>query len=144
VALAVIVTGALRSDTPQTRSKGLPSVALYVEHRGDVRVWNGHSPIAAGDRLQLKIRSSGYKHALVGSEEDAGLKVIHSEVLSPSGETTLSRSFLVDAASDRVVIHLLLCDTTCSEGALKSAAKQSLRDEHQWWTRLVLVRKDAP
>lgn len=145
--LALTVISSRTRELPNpvfTRAKGQPSVAVYVEHRGEVRLWDGRSPVAAGDRLQLKVAGAGFKHLAVGVEEGDGWSTAFTGPVSATGETTLPQSFRVEADTTRLRLGLLLCDEECPADGLTSAARDTPRDAHRWWTAFDLSRKDAP
>lgn len=141
--LTVMSRTTLFVTQPETRVKAVPSFALYVEHENAVRLWERGSPVETGDRLQLKVAGSGFRHLVVGSRANTaeGWQLLHEGPVAPVGGSTLPQSFLVDATDEVMTLGLLFCDATCTLEDLRAAASRHLRDEHRWFSEVVLKRK---
>jgi hypothetical protein len=142
--VVVLRPGGAEEAGSETRAKGSPSFAVHVEHRGEVRLWDGRSTVSAGDRLQLKVASAGYRHLVLGVQERGAWSTAFEGPVSPSGETVLPRSFRLEPDSTTLQLGLLFCDRPCSGSELQVAAAQARRDPKRWWSSFVITRKDAP
>ena len=135
----VVTSGAPPAE--QTRVKSLPSFALYVEHGASVQVWDGHSTVEAGDRLQLKVAPMGFRYLAVASSGEAGWSHLYEAAVPPAGEFTLPQSFQVDDRDDSIGLGVLLCDAPCGLDDLVAAQRTSRRDAHRWFSQFTLIRK---
>ncbi len=142
--LAMVVNFEMTDKTTEiTRAKGHPSIAVYIEHQGQVRLWDGRSTVSAGDRLQLKVAAAGFNHLAVGvADEGSDWKTAFKGPVSSTGETILPRSFQVDPDTTTLHLGLLLCDSACADEGIADATQSTPRDTHRWWTSFVLTRKD--
>jgi len=127
-----------------TRPKGFPAFAVYVEHGGRVRLWDGRSTVSAGDQLQLKVSAAGFDRLVVGALDQGTWSPLFEGPVSTAGETTLPLSFRVDADGETVQLGLLWCDHPCPVSDLPAAAKVAPRDAHRWWTFVALRREETP
>jgi hypothetical protein len=118
---------------PQTRAKGQPSFALYVEDGGRVHLWNGVEALPPGARLQAKVNGAGFTRVLVGVETTAGWSTLYEGALAAHGETTLPSSWRVDDHDPALKLGFLLCDGPCAAGELAAEARAATRDGHRWW-----------
>lgn len=144
VAASVFVALVFRAPAPSddspdvTRAKGLPSFAIYVEHQGAVRLWDGHAPLSAGDRLQLKVAPAEFGRLVVGVETTEGWALLFEGAVKAHGETVLPESWLVDAKDRQQRLGLLLCAGACGAQDLSGAARAKVRDASRWWTEFRL------
>ncbi len=144
-AVALVVTQQhLMTDPPgrfETRAKGQPSFALYLERAGTLTLWDGKAPVATGDRLQLKVAAAGFDYLQVGvSTADGGWHSVFHGAVKPESETIVPESWVVDDADPVLHLGFLLCDGRCDATALPAAAQQAPRDSHQWWSEFTLRR----
>ena len=146
VALAASVTVFVAShlEPTQTRPKGQPSFAFYVERGGAVQLWDGQAPVQAGDRLQLKVAASGFDFLRVGLETpDGGWQSLFEGAVNARAETVLPVSWVVDDVDPRVHLGVLLCDGACAPSELPPAARTMPRDGRRWWSDFTM-RRSAP
>lgn len=125
----------------ETRAKGQPSFALYLERAGTVQLWDGQQPIVTGDRLQLKVAAAGFDALQVGvAGADGAWRVLYEGAVSPSAETMVPESWLVDDEDLTLTLGFLLCEGGCPANEVAFAAKRTPRDAHQWWSEFTLIR----
>ncbi len=123
-----------------TRSKSMPSFALYVGHEGKVRLWDGHSHVAAGDRLQLKVAPVGYRHLVVATQREGQWASLFQGEVAPSREAVLPEGWEVDAQDESIILGVLLCDAQCNLDDLTRAAPHSTRNAKFWFSQFSLLR----
>ncbi len=134
----------LKAPERDTRPKGQPSFAFFVERAGTVTLWNGHDAVSAGDRLQLKTAAAGYAFLRVAVETEGTWKPLFAAPVSLSGETALPESWRVDAVDRSMRLGLLLCARECGESEFVSAAVEHQRNERFWFTEFQFEQGVTP
>lgn len=89
-------------------SKGFASVWIYVKRGGSTTLWDGKRPVAAGDRLRIKLDSAGFTRIEVYSVKDPNApELLYSGSLTP-GQSTLPDAWEVDGepGDERLVVAL--------------------------------------
>ena len=102
-------------------AKGLATVAVWVKHGDDVRLWDGAGAVTPGDRLQLEIEPGTHRwFALLAGEE--GVRVAEGD-LEPERRHLLPRSFVVDGAPGSETLVVVLAAERLDEETLDAAAR---------------------
>jgi hypothetical protein len=102
-------------------AKGLATVAVWVKHGEEIRLWDGVAALAPGDRVQLEIEP-GPDHrwfALVAGDEHTRLAVGE---LEPERRHLLPRSFVLDGAPGPEELVVLLAPGPLPDHRLDEAA----------------------
>jgi hypothetical protein len=121
-------------------AKGSPAVALYIKRGGRVSLWNGHSAIQVGDRIQLEIASGGFSQLTVASFGEE-TELLYAGPIDAKRPAMLPVSFLVDASpgAERLALGLSRAGLTAEE--LVAAVAGHRRDGSLWTTELVLTKE---
>lgn len=110
IAASVALVLAVPARAPWLAAKGMPSVAIYVKRGQALTLWDGVSPVRAGDRLRVRIAPEGYDHVAVASRSRSGALVplFEGPIDDRSSEFLVPGSWEVDAepGSERLVIGL--------------------------------------
>jgi hypothetical protein len=102
-------------------AKGLATVAVWVKHGEEIRLWDGVGALAPGDRVQLEIEP-GPDHrwfALVAGDQHTRLAVGE---LEPERRHLLPRSFVLDGAPGPEELVVLLAPEPLPDHRLAEAA----------------------
>jgi hypothetical protein len=120
VVALVVWKSTLRLDVPDAPpsvapaadgSKGLPSVWIYVKHDGELALWDGHRPLAAGDRLRFKIDPQDLTHVDVFTRDEGGARAmvpVFGGDLAAGAITTLPGAWQLDASAGRQSLIVVL------------------------------------
>ncbi len=80
-------------------AKGFRSVWIYVKHGLETELWDGKKPIAAGDRLRMKLDPGTYHHVQIYSlDADDSATLLFESELTPGQNLTLPDAWEVDGA----------------------------------------------
>ena len=136
VAAAAVLTLVVRPppDEPLTRPKGQPSFAVWLIRGDSSSLWDGRSPLAPGDRLQLRLAGAGFTQVVVGVEQEGRWAPLYEGAVNPHGETQLPQSWLVDDRDPSMRLGVLLCDGLCPGDALAGIALERPRSATRWWS----------
>jgi len=126
-------------DALAVRAKAAaPSVAVYVKRGDRVSLWDGLSPLQAGDAVRLEVTPSGYTHLWVTTPvADAGARarVLYRGELPPAGTTVLPVSWRLDGDSGAEVLDVTLAKRPLDD------LESTVPPTDVWKTRLVLPRR---
>lgn len=95
--LALVPWAALERDgDPATRTKGGPSLSIYVKRGDDVFTWAPGDVVVAGDALRFAATPRGYPHiAILSRRADGETSLYHPQA---------AHSAAIDAAASRVAL----------------------------------------
>ncbi|HEY0840117.1 MAG TPA: hypothetical protein VGD74_08015, partial [Vulgatibacter sp.] len=80
-------------------TKGGPSFAIFVKRGDDLVLWDGASPLVAGDRIRVRVAPKEFTHVAVGARDASGAwSVLYRGELGPGAEVLLPGSWEVDAS----------------------------------------------
>jgi len=139
-ALALASTAAivvLETPTkPLIASKSAPTLTLYVKRADEVSVWDGHSPIAPGDRLRLRVAPEGLRQVLVASLADGRPSVLYRGALPSKGEPLLPESWQVDDSPGPEGLAVVLSADPIMDEQLPAIVRERPRTSKVWTTVL--------
>jgi len=88
---------ATRADEAYVGEKGFRSVWIYVRHGTETQLWDGKRPVAAGDRVRLKIDAGSYHRVEVYSLSDPQHPTrLYESALTPGQNLTLPDAWEID------------------------------------------------
>jgi hypothetical protein len=119
-----------------TSSKGSPSVAVYVKHGAAVSLWDGRAPLFPGDGLQLKVAPAGFSRVTVASVAAASIDELYAGEVEARGETTLPRSWTLDADPGPEVMLIVFSRVPLSSSELRMVRDDLPRTRRLWSTRV--------
>ncbi len=136
---AVVLPGVLRREGFAV--KGSPSVAVYVKHGAAVSLWDGRARLSPGDGLQLKVAPAGFSRVTVASVAAAKIVELYAGEIDPRGETTLPRSWTVDAEPGPEVMLIVFSRAPLSLADLRTARDDLPRTRQLWSARVELFKR---
>lgn len=136
---AIVLPGVFRHE--DLAAKGSPSVAVYVKHGATVSLWDGRALLSPGDGLQLKVAPDGFSRVTVASVAAARVVELFASEIDPRGETTLPRSWTLDAEPGPEVVLVLFSRTPLSPADLRAARDDLPRTRRLWSTRVELFKR---
>ncbi len=84
-------------ERPYVGVKGSSSVWIYVRRGAETTLWNGQSPLFAGDRLRLKVNPGQLQRVEVYSTKDPSApELLYAGKLTPGESMTLPDAWEVD------------------------------------------------
>lgn len=120
--------------------KGNPSVAVYIKRGERVSLWDGRSPLRAGDSVQLKVAPEGFRRVVVASIEGGAAKELYAGPVAARDATLLPESWTLDAAPGPEALLVVFSNTPLSPDELNSALARLPRTRELWTTRLPLTK----
>lgn len=139
VLAAIVLPGVFRHQ--DLAAKGSPSVAVYVKHGASVSLWDGRAPVSPGDGLQLKVAPAGFSRVTVASVAAAKVVELIASEINPRGETTLPRSWTLDAEPGPEVLLIVFSRAPLSPADLRAARDDLPRTRRLWSTRVELFKR---
>jgi hypothetical protein len=143
VALAASVPLLMRTSRLQRDSyvatKGTPAVEILIHRDQDTRVWDGHSPIRAGDTLALRVACEGLDTAAVAAPAETSWTRL-SEAPCPSAGAPLPFTLRVDDEPGDEKLAVVLSHGTMDAAALDRAVKETQRTGDVWVVTFVLPK----
>jgi hypothetical protein len=121
--------------------KGSPSVAVYVKHGAAVSLWDGRALLSPGDGLQLKVAPAGFSRVTVASVGAARIFELYAGEIDPRSETTLPRSWTLDAEPGPEVMLIVFSRAPLSLADLRTARDDLPRTRQLWSTRVELFKR---
>lgn len=89
--------GRARVDDPYVGEKGFRSVWIYVRRGSETQLWDGKRPLAAGDRVRLKIDAGSFQRVEVYSLSDPRNPArLYEGAISPGQTMTLPEAWEID------------------------------------------------
>ena len=140
---AVVIVGLIFRPEAIT-AKGNPSVAVYVKHGTRVSLWDGQARLSPGDGLQLKVAAAGFTRVTVASVAPASIVELYAGEVSARGETTLPRSWTVDANPGPEVMLIVFSRAPLSPSEIRTARDDLPRTARLWATRVELWKGKQP
>jgi hypothetical protein len=139
--IGVFVESALPRTAPSTYVgvKGTPSVQLLVHRDRETSIWDGQSPVRAGDALAIRTACGDLANVAVAAEDPArGEWMRLSDApCSPTGDV-LPFTLVVDGDSENERIAVVMSDARLTDEALARAAHGTERSPHVWVVRFVI------
>jgi hypothetical protein len=118
--------------------KGTPSVQLLVRRGGATAIWDGRTPVRAGDAIALRAACGELPNVAVATEDPARGWARLSDAPCPKGEDVLPFTLVVDGAAREERIAVVMSAARLSDEALSRAARDTERSERAWTVRFVL------
>ncbi len=121
-------------------AKGSPSVAIYVLREQQIQLWDGHTPIRPGDRLELQVSGEGLDHLLVDTTPGDFRRPLFSADIDPTQQILLPESWLVDDSpgAETLVVVMSMKKLTAEEASAAVSAHR--RDGGVWTTQLTIPK----
>jgi len=123
--------------------KGNPSVAVYMKRGEHVSLWDGRTPLRAGDSVQLKVAPEGFGRVAVASIEGGAAKELYAGPVASRDATLLPQSWTLDAAPGPEALLIVFSNAPLSADQLRSALARLPRTPELWTTRLTLTKVGA-
>ena len=130
VLVAVI---AMQGGSTEVRSKGQPTVSVFLKRGERVMLWNGVEPVQPRDSLRLEVRPEGLPHLRVLS----GTETLFEGMLA-SPKEALPVGWRVDDHGLDIELGLVFSKSALSESVAREAWRAQTRSEDVWATSLVL------
>jgi hypothetical protein len=140
LAAGVAVFIGARAGTPTDPGyvgvKGTPSVQLLVHHGNETKIWDGRSPVHAGDAIALRAACGDLAHASVVARDPArGAWTRLSDAPCPEGGDVLPFTLVVDGKSRNEHIAVVMSAERLPDGELERAAGDAERSARAWVVR---------
>lgn len=133
-AVLLYVSARSRTDNPDyVGVKGAPAVQALVRSNGTTRVWDGRSPVHAGDPIALHVACEHLEHVAVAAETPSGL-VRLSDVPCPNPAATLPFTLVVDDQPGRERFAVVLTKKRVDDATLRGFVRTNARDRDVWVT----------
>lgn len=136
--LAAALVLYVRSLTPEGSPdyvgvKGAPAVQLLVRSGGTTRIWDGRSPVRAGDAIAVHVACEHLEHIAVVAETPSGIARL-SEVPCPSAPDTLPFTLVVDDQPGHERFAVVLTKARVDDARLRELVRTNTRDRDVWVT----------
>ncbi len=145
LALAAAVTIYVQSRAPADDAKyigvkGAPAMQVLVRSSAQTRIWDGRSPVHAGDAVALRVACEQLEHVTVTTEGSSGLVRLWDGPC-PKPASSLPFTLVVDdqPGSERFVV--VLGRTRLDEPALRDAVRTNLHSSDVWVTAVELPKE---
>lgn len=100
-----------RVDQVYVAEKGFRSVWIYVRRGAETQLWDGKRPVAAGDRLRLKIDAGSFHRVEVYSSNDPQNPTrLFQSALTPGQTMTLPDAWEIDDSPDAERLSVVFSD----------------------------------
>jgi hypothetical protein len=145
LALAAAVAIYVRSrpssdDATYVGVKGAPAVQVLVRSSAQTRVWDGRSPVHAGDAVAVHVACEQLEHVTVVTEEKGGMVRLW-EGPCPKPPAPLPFTLVVDDQPGRERFDVVLGRTRMDEQALRAAVRGNVRSSDVWVTAIELPKE---
>jgi hypothetical protein len=127
-------------EEPWDGRKGAPSVGVYVEREGRVFLWDGQQQLQPGDRIALKVAPEGFTRVTVAALDHGAAVELYAGAVEASGESTLARSFRLDAEPGDETLLVLFSRAPLPPKELEAAFAQPPRSRARWGVKLRLPK----
>lgn len=145
-ASAVVYFGARRdkSEDGYVGVKGAPGAQILLRRDGQVRVWDGVSPVRAGDAIAVDVACEQFNHVTVAAEQASGTVTRAWEGDCPTKKPSpLPFTLVVDEQPGRehfsVVLHRA---HHLDDEQLRSALRGSVRTGDVWTIDFAFAKED--
>ncbi|RLB52938.1 MAG: hypothetical protein DRJ42_13440 [Deltaproteobacteria bacterium] len=141
ITFLILRPGPVTDSTEYTTVRGAPAVGLYVKRGTRVMLWDGQRPVAAGDRLRLKVVAEGFTHVSVLTEGDAGdYSILYEASVEPSGENVLPPAWEVDDAPGDESLTVILSRTPLASDSIGAIIRGGAPGDDVWVRRLSIPK----
>lgn len=120
-------------DPTYVAEKGGPSVQLLVRSDGVTRVWDGASPVRAGDAIAIHVACDRLTHVAIVTETSSGLTRL-SEGPCPARPAPLPFTLVVDDEVGRERFAVVLTRGRADDAALRAMIASQAREADAWAT----------
>lgn len=127
-------------------SKGVPAVQAVIRSQGSSRVWDGKTPIRAGDAIALRADCDRYQQVAVlvpAAVSGARVGRAWSRVYAgacPKPNEVLPFSLVADKKPGREHIDVVFSQLPLDDDALTAAVRVAERSNSVWVTQLLLEK----
>jgi hypothetical protein len=142
--VGVFVESALQTPAKPTYVgvKGTPSVQLLVHRGNETAIWDGRSPVHAGDAIAVRAACGALGNVSVAADHAShgarGQWARLSDALCPKSDAVLPFTLIVDGLSEDEHIAVVMSDARLSDDELGRAVDDSERSPHVWVVRFVI------
>jgi hypothetical protein len=141
-AVMVLLVRGRRVPVDYVATKGTPAVQVLVRRGVDTWVWDGRSPIFAGDALAIEVACEGLDHITVAVPGVGGWARI-KELGCPARHAPLPFTLVADDAPGDESFAVVLSHNALSDSDLRESVAESRRSGDIWVGVFVLPRKVA-
>lgn len=139
--VALFLQTALKTPPPvYVGVKGTPSVQLLVHRGSETAIWNGRSPVRAGDAIALRAACGELVDVAVAAEDPArpGSWLKLSAAPCPIDDDVLPFTLVVDGEASEEHLAIVMSSAPLSGDALGRAAQNVERSPQAWVVRFVI------
>jgi hypothetical protein len=145
VVLSLLSLESSDERAPSVAVKGSPAVQLLVRRGQATRIWDGGSPVRAGDVLGLRVACEDFSTVTVAAARgEAWARLEEQACAAQAGARTLPFTLVVDAAPGRERFAVVFSKVALEERAVGEAVSAQRRDGSIWVTRFELQKEVAP
>jgi hypothetical protein len=137
IAVAVWLSGAPDRQAPYLASKGVPAVQALIRDQSGSRVWDGKTPIRAGDAIALRAGCDRFVHVAVLVASAGGEQRVFDGTC-PSGSDPLPFTLLADDKPGVERIHVIFSQERLDDPSVSAALRSGERDTAVWVDQLLL------
>ncbi len=142
--VALFAGGRAQEESPGTAPyvgvKGTPAVQLLVHRDRETRIWDGRSPVRAGDALALRVACEGLKRVTVAAPGTSGWGRL-SSAECPSHDDPLPFTLLVNDEPGAEKLAVVLTRGEIDDDELGKAIAESRRAADAWVVTFVLPKE---
>lgn len=143
--IAVVVRGDPESDGSYVASKGAPAAQALVRSDGRSRIWDGRSPIHAGDAIALRAGCEGFTHVTVVAPSPPGDGWSRLfEGACPSGTDPLPFTLIADNKPGEERIGVVFSHARLDDDALRVAVRHHGQANKVWVIEFVFPKVVNP
>jgi hypothetical protein len=123
-------------------TKGTPSVELLVRRGAETSIWDGRSPVRAGDTLALRVACEGLGHVAVAAPRDGaqGWARVVDAACAADPSAPLPFTLVVDDRPGQEHFAVVLSRVPLDEARIRSAAEATTRTGDMWTVRFDLPK----
>jgi hypothetical protein len=139
----ILVRGAHRSEAPEgyVGVKGTPAVQVLVQGDGRTSIWDGQSPVRAGNALGLRVACEGLGRVTIatrGIDDRGWTRLVDADC--PRDTSPLPFTLVVDDKPGDEHIAVVMSRDRLDDTALNAAARDTARSRDVWVVRIVLPK----
>jgi hypothetical protein len=124
---------AVTEATEYVGVKGAPAVEVLVRSDGGTRIWDGHTPVHAGDALALRVACEHLRQVTVATETQTGIARLADVPCLPAAPA-LPFTLVVDEEPGNERFSVVLTAARVDDSKLRALVQAKTRDRDAWVT----------
>jgi len=141
--VAVIVHSMNSDEGGYVASKGAPAAQALVRSEGRSRIWDGRSPVRAGDAIALRAGCEGFTHVAVIAPSGDGWSRLFDGGCPPAS-APLPFTLVVDDAPGEERVGVVFSAARLDDDMLRDAVRRRDRTNKAWVVEFVFPKVITP